>query len=49
MADRRTLSDAEAAALETQAGQRRAAADDNRPAGVVGSCNQCWFDWNVRR
>jgi hypothetical protein len=44
MAGKPVLTEAEAAALEAQAEQRRAVADDNRPAGDVGSYNQFWFD-----
>jgi hypothetical protein len=44
MADRRELTEAEAASLEAQAELRRAVADQDRRPGDVGSYNQFWFD-----
>lgn len=44
LADRRQLTEAEAAALEEQAARRRETADDNLVKGDIGSYNQFWFD-----
>jgi hypothetical protein len=44
MGERRFLTEAEAAKLESQAADLRATADERRPAGEVGSYNQFWFD-----
>jgi hypothetical protein len=44
LGDRKYLTEAEAAALEAQAEQRRATADDNLKPGEIGSYNEFWFD-----
>jgi hypothetical protein len=44
LGDRKYLTEAEAAQLEAQAAQRRAAADENLKPGDIGSYNEFWFD-----
>jgi hypothetical protein len=44
LGDRKYLTAAEATALEAQAAQRRATADDNLKPGDIGSYNEFWFD-----
>src|SRR5438045_3682551 len=44
LAEKRFLTEQEAAALEQQAAERRATADDVRKPGDVGSYNDFWFD-----
>jgi hypothetical protein len=44
LADRRYLTEAEAAAVEEQAAKRRAAADDTVTPPDIGSYNQFWSD-----
>jgi hypothetical protein len=48
MRDRRFLSEEEAAAIEAQAAERSATADERRAPGDVGSYNQFWFDSGTR-
>jgi hypothetical protein len=48
LADKPFLTEAEAAAIERQAAERRARADDVRTPGDVGSYNDVWFDSGTR-